>query len=511
MRVLRKKHLEQFPWLAVSQLSKGAFCLPCVLFGAGGVGGRSDGHGQPLGALVTCPLQQFKKLTGKDGALSKHEKLNYHKEAVVMKDNFDKTVIEARHDDILSQLDNAHQEKILRNRSYLLSIADTVLKWARHNIALRGHRNEVGCVSVNGVEPEENDGNFRALLRYRIRGGDNQLASSVKKAKQNATYHSAEIQNDLISTAASLIKDEVISRATAASFWSIIADETADRQKRELSAIVIRYAYVKEGKWVCVEDPVAVMDIIQRATAQDVQGELRLTGSVIGSIFLSIDKELRLNLSRCVGQGYDGASVLASNGVGASSKFRSESNHAYYFHCVMHCLNLSATKAVSVPAIRNAHDTINQVVTCFKSSSKRTLLLKSIICNEHDTRISKKHLISLSTTRFVERHTAVQAFRRLLLYIVHALQQMTQWHLYESRNTAQGLLNAISQPSFIISMVILEELSSIMLPPTRNLQTVEIDVRTAMQSIDDLVIALEAMRCEEVFFKLFTCAQTIAH
>ena len=196
-RVLRKKHLEQFPWLVVSQLSKGAFCLPCVLFGAGGVGGRSDGHGQPPGALVTRPLQQFKKLTGKDGALSKHEKLNYHKEAVVMKDNFHKTVIEARHDDILSQLDKAHQEEVLLNRSYLLSIADTVLMCARQNIALRGHRNEVGCVSANGVEPEENDGNFRALLSYRISGGDNQLASFVKNAKQNATYHSAEIQNDL--------------------------------------------------------------------------------------------------------------------------------------------------------------------------------------------------------------------------------------------------------------------------------------------------------------------------
>ena len=285
-RVLRKKHLEQFPWLAVNQLSKGAFCLPCVLFGVSGVGGRSDGHGQPSGALVTRPLQQFKKLTGKDSILSKHEKLNYHKEAVVMKDNFHKTAIEARHDDILSQLNKAHQEEVLRNRSFLHSIADTVLMSARQNIALRGHRNEIGCVSVNGVEPEENDGNFRALLRYRIIGGDNQLASFVKNAKQNATYHSAEIQNDLIRTAASLIKDEVTSRARAASFWLIIADETTDRQKRELLAILIRYAYVKEGKWVCVEDPVAVMDIIQRATAQDVQGESRLSGSVIGSIFL---------------------------------------------------------------------------------------------------------------------------------------------------------------------------------------------------------------------------------
>ena len=161
-------------------------------------------------------------------------------------------------------------------------------------------------------------------------------------------------------------------------------------------------------------------------------------------------------------------------------------------------------KAVSVPAIRNAHDTIKQVVTCFKSSSKRTLLLKSVIRSEHDTRISRKHLISLCTTRFVERHTAVQVFRILLLYIVDALQQMTQWHSYESRNIAQGLLNAISQPSFIISMIILEELSSIMLPPTRNLQTVGIEVETTMQFIDDLVIALEAMRCEEVFSKMFT-------
>ena len=286
-----------------------------------------------------------------------------------------------------------------------------------------------------------------------------------------------------------MINDKVISRARAAFFWSIIADETTDRQKRELSAIVIRYAYVKEGKWVCVEGSTGHNPVCDCTRCS---GELHLTGSVIGSIFLSIVKELGLNLSRCVGQGYDGTSEVASDRVVASSKFCSESNHAYYFAC-----NKKRSR------------TIKQVVICFKSSSKRTSLLKSIILNEHDTLISKKHLISLCTIRFVERHTAVQAFKSLLLYIVDTLQQMTEWHSYESRNTAQGLLNAISQPSFIISMAILEKLSSIMLPPTRNLQTVGIDFGTAMQSIDDLVIALEAMRCEEVFSKMFTCAHTI--
>ena len=97
----------------------------------------------------------------------------------------------------------------------------------------------------------------------------------------------------------------------------------------------------------------------------------------------------------------------------------------------------------------------------------------------------------------MERHTAVQTFRSLLLYINDALQQMTQWHSYESRNTAQGLLNAISQPFF-------HHIND----NTR--RTVGIHAGTTLQSIDDLVIALEAMRWEEVFSKMFTCTQTIA-
>ena len=65
---------------------------------------------------------------------------------------------------------------------------ETILLCARQNIALRGHRNESGSVSSDGLEPEENDGNFRALLRFRIRGGDEELKNHVQSAKANATY-----------------------------------------------------------------------------------------------------------------------------------------------------------------------------------------------------------------------------------------------------------------------------------------------------------------------------------
>ena len=79
---------------------------------------------------------------------------------------------------------------------------------------------------------------------------------------QNATYQSADIQNALISVADSLVKESVICRIKYAKFWSIIADETTDRQNREQLVVVVRYVQKdSNGKWFCVEDPVAVVDV----------------------------------------------------------------------------------------------------------------------------------------------------------------------------------------------------------------------------------------------------------
>jgi len=80
-RRLLPRHLDtcMFSWLAVSRVpgKEGAYCIPCVLSTcATGVGGRSEGHGQFPGKLVTAPLDRFDDLTGKDGALSRHELTN---------------------------------------------------------------------------------------------------------------------------------------------------------------------------------------------------------------------------------------------------------------------------------------------------------------------------------------------------------------------------------------------------------------------------------------------------
>jgi len=73
-----------------------------------------------------------------------------------------------------------------------------------------------GTISSDGQEPEQNDGNFRALLRYRIRGGDKDLQSHANSARADASYLSGDIQNELIYVAGNLAKESVISRIKSA-------------------------------------------------------------------------------------------------------------------------------------------------------------------------------------------------------------------------------------------------------------------------------------------------------
>ena len=180
------------------------------------------------------------------------------------------------------------------------------------------------------------------------------------------------------------------------------------------------------GAWHCYEEPFAIVDIY--ALIKDFQPsedhELRLSGKTIGETLLHIVKRLQLDLAKCIGQGYDGAASFSGERAGAAARFLVEAPNAYYYHCAMHCLNLSTAKAITVKSISHVQDVIKDTVSCFKSSAKRAGLLKSCKQDEDDTRISKTQLITLCTTCFVERHTSVVCLRSLLKYLIDTLRQM---------------------------------------------------------------------------------------
>ena len=216
-------------------------------------------------------MADFDDLTGKAGTISRHQANEYHKDNVLLMENFKQTIVDGKMD-IREHVNEAYQREVLPHREHICQIVDTMLTCSRQNIALRGHRGELGSISTDGQEPIENDRNFRALLRYRIRGGDSVLQEHSWSAKANATYLSA-IQNELITTAANLARVKVVARIKEARFWTIIADETMDRQKREQLAVVIRYAsrWLTES-WHIYEDRISRFDLISDIASNSPEG-----------------------------------------------------------------------------------------------------------------------------------------------------------------------------------------------------------------------------------------------
>ena len=83
---MNKGTLQKFPWLVYSASNEGFFCKYCALFSAKTVGATKCS--QNAGKLVNTPLTAYKKLTGKDGALTVHESSSYHKSSMESAQNF---------------------------------------------------------------------------------------------------------------------------------------------------------------------------------------------------------------------------------------------------------------------------------------------------------------------------------------------------------------------------------------------------------------------------------------
>jgi len=215
-----------------------------------------------------------------------------------------------------------------------------------------------------------------------------------------------------------------------------------DLQKREQLVLVIRYLTADEdGVLRQREDPVAMLDLV-RDVADDCEphSEKKLIGVAIGNAILRQISKLDLDLSQCVvAQCYDGASAMASELVGVAAQILQQAELADYCHCMAHWMNLSASQAVKVAAIRSAQIVVQEAASLFRTSAKKTAALKQCIEDADDTRVSKRQLISLCETRFLERHTAVVTFRQLFGFVAKALQEIKTW------NSASAVRSASSQ------------------------------------------------------------------
>ena len=515
-RYLGMQHVNSFPWLAVSAVDdfKGAWCAWCSLFSVRkSGGGHHNSGGQVLGALVQRPLVKFHNMTGKFGDLSAHHKALYHARCQEQATEFLKRSIVRDKKDVITLQDTSRKKAIEDNRKALRPIVETIFLCARQNIALRGHRDSGAIMSSD--DPSVNEGNFRALLRYRMRGGDQVLIDHLIKGPRNAQYTSPEVQNGLLDAALQVLQKRLVRDINDAPCWSLLCDETTDRMHREQLCIVARYVSVKSGEVTIMEDPICLVDAIEevclRADVDPLAADVRLTGVNLAAVIKAKCESLGLNLSLCIGQGMDGAANMSSSVKGAAAELRKSAPMALYFHCMMHSFNLCASQSVSIEIVRNCVDVFHEMTTFFSKSAKRHHALQ-IAINECSEKPAHKRLIKLCETRFVERHNSILSALQLVTYVQAALHKLSMADSRDTRLPSVNLLHSIENFQFIVTLQTFSEISGLLIGVSRQLQSPNRDVIKALSYIHEIdeIISNKRQNVDCSFHEIFTKAEILA-
>ena len=182
--------------------------------------------------------------------------------------------------------------KVLSSLKYLL----------RQGLPIRGHYEE--------------NGNLMQLLQCRSEDIDD-LKTWISRKK----YLSHEIINEQIEIMAHHLLRGLLVKIQAAEYFALIGDETRDVSGKEQFAISIRWV---NSAYVINEDLITLAEVEQT------------DGATLKNVLMCNG----LQISKCYGQAYDGASNMSGHLNGVAPRIQKEQPQAHYIHCVAHSLNL---------------------------------------------------------------------------------------------------------------------------------------------------------------------------
>lgn len=487
-RTFQMKWLSDFPWISYSDKDNGVYCRLCVLFGP-----REAGKGnQTLHAFSAKAFTRYKNAVAD---FKDHANREYHKMSVIKAEAF-RSAMEGKSESVSVMIDSKLKQQVDKNRERLLPIVKTIILCGRQNFALRGHRDD-GQVLLENSSTEKGEGNFRALLRFRVDAGDKNLEEHLRNAPKNATFVSKTTQNTIIECCGSIITDKIVAKVKRGRYFSILVDETTDVSTQEQLTFCVRY--------LDVETVTLREDVLGFQTVND------LTGEGLTKTILNMLHEFGLSIKDLRGQGYDGGANMAGKLRGVQSRILKEQPLALYTHCSSHCLNLALSKSCNMQAVRNVLGAIGEICNFVRDSPKRTTALQQKIeAKFPEARV--KRLKPLCETRWIEKHDSVLLFREMLPAIVDFLEDVISNTEGKVLTFANGMLFAITQFQFLVTLEVVVELMSVTLPLSRQLQDPSIDLSEAYRMAGNTVNVFHSQReaSDECFMNIFKRAVSLA-
>lgn len=430
-------------WLCYSAQGDYVYCQSCWLF--------ADRSSSFYYSNWVNGIRDWKGLSKK---IDVHETSRVHIQACITLDLW------KRRNTIDSSLESAIQKEENTWYKILHRIVNVTLTLASCNLAFRGHREEIG---------KPNSGNFLAVIEL-LAKYDHVLQDLLSSDSGHHRYLSPSIQNELIQILSEKVKSEIIKDICDAQFFSVILDTTQDITKKDQLSQVFRYVTVhKDSSGI----PVAL------AVNESFLGFKVVDDQSAGGLEQVILKDLETNglsLSKCRGQGYDGAATMAGIYTGLKTRIQEKQRAAKYVHCAAHNLNLVANDAMSgIPENVNFFGTVEQLYIFFSQSIKRWELLSS----------SSRTLKKLCPTRWSSRSDSLKALRYSYTDVMKALSNIILLsEKPQERAEAMGLKKQLENFSFIFQVVIQTQILEVINIVSKRLQTEGYDLFEATTQLE---------------------------
>ncbi|KAL4149653.1 hypothetical protein QTP88_003545 [Uroleucon formosanum] len=194
-----------------------------------------------------------------------------------------------------------YSEEALFWRNVLERIIKIILFLTAGNTALRGHEHKQKCNS------EHFDGEVRLLAEY-----DSIINQLLNDEKKKVKYFSWKVQNEVIELLVTNIRNHICDEIRISQCFSIIMDSTQGIVKLDQVSVVIRYVVINyDDLDISIKESFLGFFKIDKHGAQDYE-------ELISEILLMF----KIDINKCRGQGYDGASVMSGVCSGVQKRIK---------------------------------------------------------------------------------------------------------------------------------------------------------------------------------------------
>lgn len=288
------------------------------------------------------------------------------------------------------------------------------------------------------------------------------------------------------------LENHLLEQIRASPFFAIIMDTTQDISKVDQLSFVVRYAVItrsENGQPVDIE----VKESFIGFYAAIKHGAADLVNQVT-SLFI----EKNIDLKKCVGQGYDGASVMSGVYNGVQQRIKNIQPNAEYVHCATHNLNLVVNDAVSTCVeLQVFFATLQELYTFFGNSIKRWDLL-SKFTGESDTTLKK-----LDPTRWSSRVNTISAIKLRFFDIIKALTEIVLMNSSkDERSEAEKIKTKMLNFEFVLLCEFMHRVLSDINYASKTLQKCDIDLDEASRALAETNAKMQIYRND---FESFKC------